>query len=433
MYDIYDWGTEIMNSISTRLWNKNFSLVTLCFTIAMLGNMTLSFALAYYVRDITGSEAMFGLALSAPYISLLIMSPIGGIMADRLKKQRIMFWIDVSVTVIIVLFLVAKGLFTAVLPIVFIKLLALNAVQGAYMSTVNAAVPLVVPTEKLTNGNAIIGMVNALAGGAGQALAAVLYSNMGLNAILIPFVALYALTSIMDLFIRVPYTKPEAENSVVSMIKGDITQAVRFISKDKPILIKLSAIAFVVFASVASMLMIAMPVLVTESLNMDLSFVGISQLLMTVGGLAGGIFASVLGGWLSVRKLPPLMIVLSIAPIPMGLVILLNAPTMIAFVTFTVVSAIVMFTLTLVVVTAITYVQMETPPELLGKVLSLFSMLPFLAQAVGQFGFGVLFEIFAAIPWVPVLVAAGISALITLYSFSHLRNIPHNVREPLIQ
>ena len=54
------------------------------------------------------------------------------------------------------------------------------------------------------------------------------------------------------------------------------------------------------------MLIIAVPVLVTESLNMDLSFVGISQVFMAVGGLLGGITASILGARLNIEKLPKL-------------------------------------------------------------------------------------------------------------------------------
>jgi len=413
-----------MESMVTKLWNKNFSIVTLCFAIAMLGNMTLSFALAYYVRDITGSEAMFGLALSAPYISLLIMSPIGGIMADRLKKQRIMFWIDVSVVIFILMFMVAGGVFAAILPIVFVKLLALNAVQGAYISTVNAAVPLIVPTEKLASGNAIIGMINALVGGAGQALAAVMYSNMGLYAMLMPFAVLYGLTAIADLFIRVPYIKPKAEPNIAKMIKADIAQAVLFVVKEKPILAKMSVISFVILAAVVSMLLIAVPVLVTETLGMDLSFVGISQGFMAIGGLAGGIAASIAGVRLNIRKMPFIMMVLSVAPIPMGLIVMFDGPVVMAFVIITAVCAVVMFTLTLIVVAAITYVQTETPSEIMGKVLSLFSMLPFLAQAVGQFGFGVLFEIFISSPYVVVFVAVFLSMSITIYSFKHLKNVP---------
>jgi len=95
---------------------------------------------------------------------------------------------------------------------------------------------------------------------------------------------------------------------------------------------------------------------------------------------------------------------------------------MVIFVVITAVCTAVFFTLTLIVVTAITYVQMETPPEMLGKVLALFSMLPFLAQAMGQFGFGVLLEVFT--PWVPVFVAIAMSVLITIYSAKHLRGVP---------
>jgi len=80
---------------SNKLWNKNFSLVVTCQAIVLFCNMTLSFALAYYVLDITESSAIFGMALGLPYISLLVMSPIGGIIADRLRKQRIMYWLDV--------------------------------------------------------------------------------------------------------------------------------------------------------------------------------------------------------------------------------------------------------------------------------------------------------------------------------------------------
>jgi MFS family permease len=98
----------------------------------------------------------------------------------------------------------------------------------------------------------------------------------------------------------------------------------------------------------------------------------------------------------------------------MGLAILLNAPVMATFVLITAVCGVVFFALTLTVVAAITYVQTETPPQLLGKVLSLFSMLPFLAQALGQLGFGILFEMFA--PWVAIFAAVAMSLAATGYA-----------------
>jgi len=37
---------------------------------------------------------------------------IGGIIADRFKKHRIMFWLDVSITAVIVGYMLISGLFT---------------------------------------------------------------------------------------------------------------------------------------------------------------------------------------------------------------------------------------------------------------------------------------------------------------------------------
>ncbi|MCL2840073.1 MAG: MFS transporter [Defluviitaleaceae bacterium] len=401
--------------MTTKLWNKNFSLVAICNAIALLGNMTLSFALAYYVRDVTGSEAMFGLALSAPYIALLIMSPIGGIIADRVRKQRILFWVDVSILIIIVLYLAIDGMLNASLFIIFVKMLAINAAQGVYMSAVNSAIPLIVPTEKLESGNAIMGMVNALISAVGMALAAVLYDHFGLTPILIIFAAVFAAIAILDLFIRVPYEPQKSETNIVKMIKKDMSQALKFIIKDKPFLAGISVILFVFSATVISLLLIGVPILVTDTLGMDLSLVGISQIFIALGGLLGGIVSGTVGARLSIKKSPIMLATLSFLPVPMGLAVLFNMPTMTAFVIITIVCTLIMFVNTMFIITAITFVQKETPPDLLGKVLSLLTMLPFLAQATGQFAFGVLFE--QLTPWIVIFIAVVISAVATVFSF----------------
>ena len=66
----------------------------------------------------------------------------------------------------------------------------------------------------------------------------------------------------------------------------------------------------------------------------------------------------------------------------------------------------------------ITYIQKETPTELRGKVLSLLTMRPFLATALGQSIAGVVFERFYAVPWIPVLGAAALSLTVAVYARS---------------
>ena len=406
----------IKQKTAKKLWNKNFSLVVICQSIVLLCNMTLSYALAYFVLDISESATMFGLALGLPYISLLIMAPLGGIMADRLKKQRVMLWLDVSMVAMIVLYLVITGLVTAAIPIVIVKLLALNAVQGAYMPTVQAAVPCLVPADRLATGNAAVASVSSLANLGGLALAGVLYHRFGLFPILIVCAVLYVGTAIMDLFIRVPHQKQSSSGNIARMVKSDMSEAARFIAREKPILIKFVVILFLFLIAVMPPLMVGIPVLITQHLGMGMDMVGISQAVMMAGGLLGGVTAGALGARLTIDKGPLFLKICTLFILPIGFAFLFPVPDMAAFVIKTATSVFVMFSQTMFAITLLTFVQKETPTELRGKVLALLTMLPFIATASGQTFAGVLFDRFAAAPWIVVFACAALALIVAFYA-----------------
>jgi Major Facilitator Superfamily. len=387
----------------------------------MFGNMTLSFALAYYVLDITKSETIFGLALSATYVSFFLMIPIGGIMADRLKKQRIMFWIDLSTTILIVVYLLISGFIISSIAIVFVKLLMINAIQAIYVTTTQAAIPLIVIEEKLSSGNALMSMIDPLVTAGGQAMAAFMYVRFGVYPILILFAIIYGGMAILDLFIDIPYKKQKSESSILQTINNDMLQAIRFILKDKPIFMKIMIIMFAVNVSVISLLLIGILVLITSTLKLDLNMVGISQFFIAIGALLGGILASLLGAKLTIRKCSLLLIILSFLPIPMGLVIIFDVTAILAFVVITVAGTLAMLVNTLILVALQTFFQSETPPEIFGKVIGIIFTLPFLAQAVGQFGLGVIFEEFGNWPWLSIFISVIITVGAALYSINVFR------------
>ena len=69
-----------------KLWNRDFSLLVIGQIMSIFGNMILSFALPLYILDISESAAHYGFVLAVPYVSLVLISPFGGIIADRLRK-----------------------------------------------------------------------------------------------------------------------------------------------------------------------------------------------------------------------------------------------------------------------------------------------------------------------------------------------------------
>ena len=198
-------------------------------------------------------------------------------------------------------------------------------------------------------------------------------------------------------------------------------QAIRFILKDKPIFMKIMVIMFAVNVSVISLLLIGILVLITTTLKLDLNMVGISQFFIAIGALLGGILASLLGAKLTIRKCSLLLIILGLLPIPMGLVIIFDVTAILAFVVITVAGTLAMLVNTLILVALQTFFQSETPPEIFGKVIGIIFTLPFLAQAVGQFGLGVIFEEFGNWPWLSIFISVIITVGAALYSINVFR------------
>ena len=73
---------------------KDFILIVLGQIISLFGNAILRFALPLYLLDTTGSAALFGLVSALSFIPLILLTPVGGLIADRVNKRNIMVALD---------------------------------------------------------------------------------------------------------------------------------------------------------------------------------------------------------------------------------------------------------------------------------------------------------------------------------------------------
>ena len=79
---------------ASRLFTRNFTLLLLGQLFSLIGNGALKFALSMYVLEVTGSAAVFAGILSAATIPTILLSPLGGILADRADKRKVMVALD---------------------------------------------------------------------------------------------------------------------------------------------------------------------------------------------------------------------------------------------------------------------------------------------------------------------------------------------------
>ncbi|MCL2386513.1 MAG: MFS transporter, partial [Defluviitaleaceae bacterium] len=205
---------------------------------------------------------------------------------------------------------------------------------------------------------------------------------------------------------------------------GDISNGLKFIFKEKPMISKILITIFLVQLTLAPFGMIGIPVLISRNLGMNESWVGIAQGAMGIGGIVGGILVGVLGKRLRIQKAHWLLFAGSITFAPISVAFLINANYYVIYAVIVATIFIALTIITLLTIQIFTFIQTETPPEMLGKVSALSTMLIMMGMPFGQFIFGLLFERLESLPWVVVLIAVVSSAVVALNSRRYFKRIP---------
>ena len=177
--------------------NRDFNLVVIGQIVSLFGNSILRFALPLYILELSGSPALFGTILAVSSIPLIIMSPIGGVMADRVNKKWIMVILDFITATCILFYFWVSG-FAPVIPSTVVIMMALFTIQGMYGPTVDASIPSLVEVNQLVRANSIVFLVANLSGMAGPAIGGILFAAFGLSPILLISAVCFTLAAFRD-------------------------------------------------------------------------------------------------------------------------------------------------------------------------------------------------------------------------------------------
>ena len=138
----------------TKLFEKDFTLVVIGQIISLFGNATIRFALPLYLLNQTGSSALYGTVTACAFIPAVLMSPIGGIIADRVNKRNVMVLLDFFTAAVIMAFSLLRGGENLIL-LMTVTLMLLYGIAGAYQPSVQASVPVLVSQEHLMEANSV--------------------------------------------------------------------------------------------------------------------------------------------------------------------------------------------------------------------------------------------------------------------------------------
>ena len=214
-----------------KLFTPNFTLLLLGQISSLLGNYTLRFAVSMYVLDLTGSAGVYSLIMTLSMLPTIVLSPLGGVLADRADRRKIMVALDAlsgAAVLLGALWLSLGGALTAV----GVLMVALSALGAFESPTVQACVPQMLSGENVLRGNALVSQVQALSSLVTPFLGAAVYSAFGLRAVLLGAAACFIITAALECFIKLEFTPDTRRGSVLEIVRGDLAESWRFMRRE---------------------------------------------------------------------------------------------------------------------------------------------------------------------------------------------------------
>jgi MFS family permease len=309
-----------VGTLFQSLENPRFRLLWICTLISSLAYMMQWTVMAVVAFDLAGTNTAVGLVQLGIGLSVLILGPFGGVVADRVSKKPMVLC---GQLVIAASFFVTGGMIlTGTLTLVWLTLL--TAVMGLAFAFLGPALQAwvgeAVPRRMLPNAVALGQLANNASRVAGPFAAGIMLASVAIGA-----GGAYLFMGVLFVLVlftvsRLPATRPrpDAERRSVSV---ELMAGFRYVAGDPAI--RALMLLFMAVVVLGFMWQIVMPAFLDRHLNRAPTDVG---LILTANAVAGLAVVLPLTGIVSTRWAWPAMFG-CIALLGIGFFLLAAAPT----------------------------------------------------------------------------------------------------------
>ncbi|MEB2299029.1 MFS transporter [Lysinibacillus xylanilyticus] len=404
------------------LFKKDFTLLIIGQIISLFGNSILRFSLSLYILDVTGSAGAFGGILAVSMIPTILLSPFGGVLADRVNRRNIIVCLDVITALVCILFLTQLGS-DQIVYLVAVMMIVLSIIQSMYQPAVQSSIPILVDKNQLLQANGIVVQVNALANFLGPVLGGVLYGFLDLKVIAILSAVAFLFSTVLEVFIHMPFIKQTSSGKVVNTVIIDIKHALTFISRDNPILFKVLLLVATINLFFSSMIMIGLPYIVKVQLGLSSQLYGIAESFLAIGAIGAGLVIGLAAKKYSIYNSYIFILFGGVFLLPIALVASIQMPPMIAYVIICISTLLCLLSVGIFTIFAQTFVQTETPNTMLGKVSAVVSTIVMCSYPIGQSLYGMLFDLLSNHVYIIILFAIIVEVLLGFLAKRYLTQL----------
>ena len=408
--------------MTEKLFTKNFTLLILGQLTSLFGNFILKLALSMYVLEVTGSAAIFAGILSAATIPTILLSPLGGILADRADRRNIMVALDAltGVSVLCAALFLSENNAIAVIS----TLLIILSILGAFETpTVQACIPTMLQGDNIMKGNAVVNQVASLSYLIAPMLGGVLYAMLGLKPVMYASVVCFFITALFECFIKLSYQRIQNQGGVLQIVKQDFLSSMQYITKEQTSISKMLLLTALSRFFVMGITIVGLPFLVRTVLGFNPKYYGAAESALAVATILGSIAAGVLAEKLKIHKLSVLLATLGIFIIPAGIVFLLPVNVIIKYGVTVVSFCGMQAVISIFSIFAVSLIQQRTPNHLIGKVMAYTSTVTLCVQPIGQIVYGFLFDRFYSAVYFVLVPTGIIVCIVGLSAMNFFKNM----------
>lgn len=274
---------------------KGFIVLWLGQFVSIFGTALTRFALTVWIYQETGSATALSTGAFFAMAPLFFFMPLGGVLADRLNRKKIMIAADMlgGFSTIVLLSLYLSG--NLVIWHIYLTNAILSAAEAFQYPSFVSSTGMIVPKKHLGRANGMRDLAASASRIFAPLAAAALLAVIDIDTIMIIDVITFAVAILTLSVVVIPQPqKSEGRAEAQTNLISDITYGFRFIWK-RPGLLGLQSI-FMGINFVYTMTSILIPAMILARTNNNEIILGSLQSVMSFGALAGGLLISIWGG-----------------------------------------------------------------------------------------------------------------------------------------
>jgi MFS family permease len=203
--------TSLAIDVTPLRESREFRLLFIGQAVSFAGSMITYVAIPFQTYQLTHSSLVVGLVSLAELAPILLMSFVGGALADAVDRRRMVRITQISACVIVGVLVVNAALPHPQLWILFVVVVAAAGVDALERPSLDALVPRIVARDKLTAAAALEGLRGNLGQVLGPPVAGILIVTVGLPATYGVDVATFLVATVALTLMHAVPAAPDAE------------------------------------------------------------------------------------------------------------------------------------------------------------------------------------------------------------------------------